>query len=100
MDRPNKMASVTTGRKASIGPARPRPNAPVPQPHWKNAVSTPNVAAAASRFITAAVAGMSRLRNATTSSRKLSPTIARMNHGIFALTTAAKSTKVAVTPPT
>jgi len=47
-----------------------------------------------------AVAGISRLRNATTSSRKLSPTIARMNHGIFALTTAAKSAKVAVTPPT
>ena len=40
------MASVTTGRKASTGPAWPRPNALVPQPHWKNAVSTPNEAAA------------------------------------------------------
>src|SRR3954451_8304105 len=100
MDRPNKMASVTTGRKASTGPACPRPNAPVPQPHWKNAVSTPNDAAAASRFITAAVAGISRLRNATASSKKLSPMMARMNHGSFAFTTAAKSANVAVTPPT
>ena len=99
MDRPNKMASVTTGRNASTGPAWPRPNASVPQPHWKNAVSTPNEAAAASRFITAAVAGISRLRNATTSSRKLSPMMARMNHGSFAFTTVAKSAKVAVTPP-
>ena len=32
MDRPNKMASVTTGRNASTGPALPRPNASVPQP--------------------------------------------------------------------
>ena len=47
---------MNTGRNASTGPDAPRPNALVPQPHWKNAVSTPNVAAAASRFITAAVA--------------------------------------------
>src|SRR5215831_12722229 len=60
MDRPNRIASVTTGRKASTGPALPRPNASVPQPHWKNAVSTPNVAAAAIRFITAAVGGRRR----------------------------------------
>jgi hypothetical protein len=54
------------------------------------ATSTPNEAAAASRFTTAAVAGISRLRNATTSSRKLSPMMARMNHGSFAFTTVAK----------
>jgi Fe-S oxidoreductase len=37
MDRPNEMASITTRRNASAGPALPRPNASVPQPHWKNA---------------------------------------------------------------
>ena len=84
------------GGGGPAGPAWPRPNASVPQPHWKNAVSTPNEAAEASRFITAAVAGISRLRNATTSSRKLSPMMVRMNHGSFATTTAAKSAKVAL----
>src|ERR1700722_15516877 len=53
---------MNTGRNDSTGPAVPRPNAPIPQPHWKSAVITPNVAAAASRFITAAVAGISRPR--------------------------------------
>ena len=81
-------------------PGLPQAERVGPQPHWENAVSTPNEAAAASRFITATVAGMSRLRNATTSSRKFSPTIARMNHGSFAVTTAAKSANVAVTPTT
>ena len=42
---------------------------------------------------------VSRLRNATTSSRKLSPTMVRMNHGSLASTTVAKSANVAVTPP-
>ena len=71
----------------------------VPHPHWKNAVTTPNEAAAASRFITAVVAGISRLRNATTSSRKLSPMIAA-GTGQFGGEAAAKSTYMAVTPPT
>ena len=87
---------MNTGRNDSTGLAVPRPNAPVPQPHWKNAVITPNVAAAASRFITAAVAGISRLRKAMTSSRKLSPMIVSRNHGSLASTAEVKSAYVAV----
>ena len=91
---------MNTGRNDSTGPAVPRPNAPVPQPHWKSAVITPNVAAAASRFITAAVAGISRLRKAMTSSRKLSPMMVSRNHGSLASTAAVKSAFVALWPPT
>ncbi len=85
---------------ASIGPALPRPSGSEPQPHWKKATITPNEAAAASRFITAAVAGTSRLRNATTSSRKPSPTMTVMNSGSLPDSTPEKSLKMAVAPPT
>jgi len=43
---------------------------------------------------------MSKLRNATISSRKDSPMIAAKNSGIFAASTLAKSTKMAVWPNT
>ena len=72
----------------------------MPQPHWKKAVSTPNEAAADSRFSTAVIAGMSRLRKASTSSRKLKPAIAASSQGSLALVIAAKSSNVAVRPPT
>lgn len=56
---------MNTGRNDSTGPAVPKPNAPnapSPQPHWKSAVITPNVAAAVSRLITAAVTGIGPCR--------------------------------------
>ena len=61
---------------------------------------TPKLAAAANRFMTAAVAGISRLRKATSSSKKPRPTMTPMNKGNFELMTAAKSSKMAVAPPT
>src|SRR5450756_1437425 len=70
------------------------------RPHGKKATTTPNEAPAASRFITAAVAGTSRLRKATSSNRKPRPTMTPMNSGSLALMMAAKSSKIAVLPPT
>src|SRR5665254_11533 len=52
---------------------RDSPSSFAPQPHWKNTTRTPNEAPAASRFITAAVAGTSRLRNAACSCRRPPP---------------------------
>jgi hypothetical protein len=69
MDRPNRTASMRTGTNDSTGPACPRLSSRSPQPYWKTATSTPKDAAAASRFITAATAGISRLRKASISRR-------------------------------
>jgi hypothetical protein len=54
-----------------MGPGWPRLSSRSPQPSWKTATSTPKEEeeAAASRFITAATAGISRLRKASMSSR-------------------------------
>ena len=76
------------------------PSASENQPHWKIATTTPNDAPAANRFITAAVSGMTRLRNAIISSRNDRPTTATMNSGILAASTFAKSTRIAVWPKT
>ena len=72
---------MMTGRKALIGPSLPRPSRSRPQPHWKIATRTPKEAAAAIRFITAAVSGTTRERKATSSSRKPSPMIVATNSG-------------------
>ena len=87
------------GRKDSTGPA-PALISEEPQPHWNTATTTPKEAPAASRFITAATTGTSTLRNATISSRQPSRTITPTNSGILALSTVAKSSKIAVRPPT
>ena len=63
-------------------------------------MTTPNAAPAASRFITAAVSGIRMLRNATISSRQPSSTITAMNSGSLSVSTPAKSSKIAVSPPT
>ena len=48
--------------------------------------------------MTAAVSGMTRLRNAMSSSRNDSPTTTAMNSGILRPRTFAKSTLIAVSP--
>ena len=50
---------MSTGRNASIGPVLSIPSSDAPQPFWKIAVTTPNAAPTESRFITAAVSGIS-----------------------------------------
>ena len=100
MDSPNRMASIITGRNASTGPGLPSPRSFAPQPHWKNTTSTPNAAPAASRFMHAAVAGTTRLRKATRRSRNPRPMMTAMNSGSLLLMTVAKSSKMAVLPPT
>ena len=50
--------------------------------------------------MTAAVNGMTMLRNTPASSRKESATTSPMNRGSLEVSTRAKSTKMAVFPPT
>ncbi len=57
---------------------------------------TPNDAAAASRFIAAAIAGISRLRKTAVSSRNESRTTTPMKSGSLLLSTVEKSSKIAV----
>ncbi len=63
-------------------------------------MTTPNAAPAASRFMAAAVSGIITLRNAIISSRQPSATMTKMKSGNFAVSTPAKSSKIAVIPPT
>ena len=63
-------------------------------------MTTPNAAAAESRFITAAIAGITRLRNTAISSRKLSPMTTAEEQRQLAREHVAKSSKIAVWPPT
>ena len=86
---------MSTGTNVSIGPV-----VPPSQPFWKMAVTTPKAAPADSRFITAAVSGMSRLRNTAINSKKLSRTTIPMNNGSLAERMWLKSSKIAVVPPT
>jgi hypothetical protein len=62
------------------------------------ATSTPKAAPAASRFITAATAGMSRLRKASISSRNPKPRVTAMKISSLWPMTVAKSPLVAVMP--
>src|SRR5262249_61298145 len=75
----------------STAPALPSPSASLPQPDWKNAITTPNDAAAANRFITAVVSGTTTLRNATSSSRKARPTMTTRNSGSLPAMTWSRS---------
>ena len=60
----------------------------------------PNAAAADSRFITAALAGTSRLRKTIASSTNDSRTTTPMNSHSLEVSTWEKSAKIAVIPPT
>lgn len=91
---------MMTGRKALIGPSLPRPSNSRPQPHWKTATRTPKDAAAAIRFISAAVSGTTRERKAISRSRKPSPMIVATKYGSRSPVIVAKSFDTAVTPPT
>ena len=82
---------MITGRKGSIGPARPRPSSSLPQPHWKIATTTPNAEATAATFIAAAFSGMPRERKASRSSTQPSPITTPTNSGSLPTITAAKS---------
>ena len=60
-------------------------------PHWKTATSMPSAAPMDSRFMTAAVSGITMLRNTVISNRNDRITTSPMNSGSFELSTFAKS---------
>ena len=60
----------------------------------------PKAAPMERRFMAAAVSGMTMLRNTMASSRNDSTTTSPMNSGSLDESTRAKSTKMAVLPPT
>ena len=71
----------------SIGPVWLIPKTESSQPHWNTATSTPNAAPAESMFMTAAIKGITRLRNRAASSRADSRTTIPMNSGSLLETT-------------
>ena len=85
--------------KDSTGPAC-TPTKPSSQPHWKIATITPSEAVMLSRFMIAACRGITSERNTTISSSADSATTTPMKSGSLWLSTEAKSTEPAVTPPT
>ena len=70
------------------------------QPHWNTATITPKAAPMESRFMAAAVSGMTMLRKTAASNRNDSRTTRPMNRGSLEESTLAKSAKMAVLPPT
>ncbi len=89
-----------TGRNGSIGPALPSPIRSPSHPHWNTATTTPNAAATETRFMAAPTRGTSTLRKASISNSTDSPITTDTNSGIFDWISSAKSSKVAVGPPT
>ena len=87
------------GKKDSTGPVPARIKL-LPHPHWKTATTRPNDAPTAKRFITAATMGISTLRKATISNRQPRKTMTPTKSGNLLVSTVAKSTKIAVMPPT
>ena len=85
------MAKSITGRKASTGLVPLRPMSEPASPHWKTATRMPNAAPMESRFMTAAVSGMTKLRNTVISRRNDRSTTRPMKSGSFELRTLAKS---------
>ena len=85
------MANSITGRKASTGLVPVRPMSAPRSPHWKTATSMPSAAPMDSRFMTAAVSGITRLRNTVINSRNDRITTRPMKSGSFELRTLAKS---------
>jgi len=84
---------------ASIGPGE-TPNTLLSQPRSNTAWTTPSAAPIESRFITAACSGITNERNTTSSSSAESAITIPMNSGSLLESTCAKSTCVAVAPPT
>jgi hypothetical protein len=70
-----------------------------PHPHPNTAFITPRAAPTDSRFITEAIAGITRLENTSISSRNARSTTTAMNSGSLRARALEKSTCVAVTPP-
>src|ERR1700676_4517684 len=85
--------------KGSIGPVLLIPSRLAAQPHWKTAVTSPKQAPAVRRFISAATAGIRRLRKTAVSRRNESSTTIATKRGSLLLSTPAKSSEVAVWPP-
>src|SRR5215470_3800529 len=76
------------------------PTCEMPQPHWKQAVSTPKDAAAESRLVTAAWSGTSTDRNAIISRRNPSRITVPITSSRRSVISWARSTYDAVKPPT
>ena len=96
---PKTIANISTGTNDSIGPV-PMPSSPAPWPSWKMRVTKPSAAPIDSRFMTAALIGMTTERNTASSSSALKSTTTPTNSGSLPATTREKSSLDAVKPPT
>ena len=100
MESPKRMAKSITGRNDSTGPVRLMPNKGSASPHWTTATKIPKAAPMESRFMAAPTSGITKLRNTIDSRMNDSTTTRAMKRGSLADSTWAKSTKMAVSPPT
>ena len=82
---------MRSGAKLTIGMACGSPTTPAPQPSWKTAVSTPYAAATESRFITAALIGMTTDRNARRRTKMLRSTTTAIISGSLSAIFSARS---------
>ncbi len=76
------------------------PRASMPQPHWKAAVRTPKAAPTHSTLVTAACSGTSSERKATISTMKLRASTTPITRSRRDWISSARSTLLAVEPPT
>jgi len=88
------------GMNGLTGPVLVTPTRLFSHPHWNTAVMTPNAAAAESRFMIAAVAGMARLRKTTMSKMNDRATTMPTKSGSLEDSWSATSMPRAVWPPT
>src|SRR6266566_8946956 len=100
MESPKSTANIKIGTSGVIGPVWVTPTRPFSQPNWNTPTITPNAAAAENRFMIAAVAGMTRLRNRIISKMNDRATTMTTNNESLADSWPAKSSDRAVCPPT
>ena len=93
------MANMNTGMNGSIGPVESTPISEPRCPFWKTNVTTPSAAPMLSRFMTAALAGITSDRKTTASRSSARPTTTSTNSGSLADRTLPMSTVAAVAPP-
>ena len=91
---------MNTGTNETIGTAPSTPSSDAPQPCSKTATTTPYAAPIESRLNAADTSGTQIDRKTAISSSTLSPTTSAMKIGSRSEIRAARSSSVAVAPPT
>src|SRR3954465_9761411 len=98
MDRPNAMATISTGKVMSIAPTGTKPSTPASQPSWKISLIAPKEADSDSRFNTSDLSGTNTDPNARNSARNATTATNSTIHGRREVTMSTMSTREAGIP--